>query len=93
MLSSQQANIEPRRIATLSLAKYSHTTTGIHHSDPSNWVHILGNGEIWAVFQRYVEHPAAHTWLKIFQNQNVLVWYPNLTRLIPCPCGLLLGKY
>lgn len=66
---------ESSQIARLTLAKFSHTTTSINHSGPFSWTHIIGNGEIAAVFERLpiLAPGATQTLLKVFQGYNLLV--------------------
>lgn len=65
---------ESSQIARLTLAKFSHTTTSINHSGPFSWTHIIGNGEITAVFERFpmLASGATQTLLKVFQGYNLL---------------------
>ncbi|CAK40610.1 uncharacterized protein BO96DRAFT_337468 [Aspergillus niger CBS 101883] len=39
-------------LTRLSLAKFSHTTTSLTHRGPLNWSHIMGNGDLTAIFEK-----------------------------------------
>ncbi|RAH57482.1 hypothetical protein BO85DRAFT_449464 [Aspergillus piperis CBS 112811] len=52
MQSRAQQPPDPTVLTRLSLAKFSHTTTSLTHRGPLNWSHIMGNGDMTAIFER-----------------------------------------
>lgn len=59
------------QLACLSLAKFSHTTTSVSHRGPLHWNHIIGNGDIIGIFERFTV--SDNVLLKVFQGNNMIV--------------------
>lgn len=68
------------QLAHLVLAKFSHTTTSIEYNAPLSWNHLVGQGDLIAVFEkRQITAPGTtlvqeQTLLKVIRNREVLVW-------------------
>ncbi|PLB55480.1 hypothetical protein P170DRAFT_506072 [Aspergillus steynii IBT 23096] len=58
------------KLASLSLAKFSHTTTSASHRGPLHWNHIIGNGDIVGVFERFTV--SGNVLLKVFQDDQII---------------------
>ncbi|KAL1998811.1 hypothetical protein VTN02DRAFT_5539 [Thermoascus thermophilus] len=65
-------------LARLVLAKFSHTTTSVEYNAPLSWHHILGQGDLVAVFEKRrvtapeTNHVHEQALLKVIRNREVL---------------------
>ncbi|KAL2012238.1 hypothetical protein VTN00DRAFT_4956 [Thermoascus crustaceus] len=66
------------QLARLVLAKFSHTTTSIEYNAPLSWHHLVGQGDLVAVFEKRrvtapeTNHVHEQTLLKVIRNREVL---------------------
>lgn len=67
------------QLARLVLAKFSHTTTSVEYNAPLSWHHLVGQGDLVAVFEKRrvtapeTNHVHEQTLLKVIRNREVLV--------------------
>jgi hypothetical protein len=67
---------ESTQLARLSLAKFSHTTTSIHHNGPLNWSHVFSNGDIVCSFLKGsggISSAQSPIFLRVYQDQTIMV--------------------
>ncbi|OJJ45459.1 hypothetical protein ASPZODRAFT_69951 [Penicilliopsis zonata CBS 506.65] len=74
MYSHSQRASNTQELARLLLAKFSHTTTPIEYNSPLSWTHIVGYGDIVAIFEKNQEPASAlpKILLRIIKDQSIL---------------------
>lgn len=74
IMQSLQPSVSPQ-ILSLVIAKFSHTTTPIHHAGPLTWNHVNGNADLHCVFEKFIDSSAVPSMLiqKVMRGDEILV--------------------
>lgn len=75
----------PPQILSLVIAKFSHTTTPIHHAGPLTWNHVNGNADLYCVFEKLINTSPVPSSLiqKVMRGDEILV-HSLPTSLLQC---------
>lgn len=68
------------QVTRLPLAKFSHTTTGIHHSGPFSWDHVNGCDDLVCLLDKFPGSAStpSRLVLRVASNHGILVSFPPI---------------